>query len=216
MARAAKSFGIASLALAALGCGACWAPAGAADLIGSAMIVERDVHGTIENARYTKSAGDRVARDEIIETGPSSATQIEFVDRTKLSVGPSSQVKLDEFVYSGGDKARKVAVELLKGGFRFVSGRSGQRAYEIRTPHAVIGVRGTTIGFIVTEESTTVILKQGAISVCRRGTRTCSTARRAEQRIVVGRTVLQGPINKRPNDLDFADWCRGGGASCGL
>jgi hypothetical protein len=188
----------------------------ATELVGSALLVERDVFGTIEGARYTKAIGDRVARDEILETGPSSATQIEFLDKTRLTIGPSSQVKVDNFVYSDGTKASKVAIELLIGGFRFISGKSGQRAYEIRTPHAVIGVRGTTIGFIVTADNTTVILKQGAISVCRRATRACTSATKAEQRIVVRAGVLQGPLIRRVGDPDFTDWCKNGGASCGL
>ncbi len=188
----------------------------AAEFIGSATLIERDVHGVIDKARVLVKRGDRVERDEVIETSASSSAQFEFLDKTKLSIGPSSQVKLDEFAYSGGGKASKVAIELLLGGFRFVSGKSGRQAYEIRTPHAVIGVRGTTIGFIVTAQSTTVILKQGGITVCRRGTRVCADARSAEQRIIVRNDNLQGPLRRRANDPDFADWCRDRKARCGL
>jgi hypothetical protein len=81
--------------------------------------------------------------DKVITTGEGSA-YIHFIDDTVLTVGANSEVILDKFVFDG-DKARTATVQLVRGTLRFVTGLSDHRAYQIRTPVATIGVRGTTI-----------------------------------------------------------------------
>src|SRR5215207_8527996 len=97
-----------------------------------------------------------------------------FLDRTDLSIGGSATVKLDRFVYDPGGSARSVVVSSTKGVLRWVSGDSTSRAYEIRTPHAILGIRGTAFDLIVAPRETVVVLGQGVVSVCARlGPRNC-------------------------------------------
>jgi hypothetical protein len=81
--------------------------------------------------------------DHIITTGEGSA-YIHFIDDTVLTVGSNSEVVLDKFVFDG-DKAQTAVIQITRGTLRFVTGTSDHSAYQIKTPVATIGVRGTTI-----------------------------------------------------------------------
>ena len=52
---------------------------------------------------------------------------------------------LDQFVYAGEFNGQKMTVNLAKGIFRFTTGALDKRAYQINTPTAAIGVRGTVL-----------------------------------------------------------------------
>ena len=55
---------------------------------------------------------------------------------------------------------------MTSGAFRFVTGHSEKTAYKITTPLATIGVRGTTLDILSQRGSSTVVLQEGAASVC--------------------------------------------------
>ena len=83
-------------------------------------------------------------------------------------MGPGSRVTLNKFVYSGASRYEKATFQLVKGEFRFTTGASDKRAYEIQTPTATIGVRGTVLDIRVDAKvpGTLVVLQEGAASVC--------------------------------------------------
>lgn len=92
--------------------------------------------------------GGSVHANEIIKTGDSSSAQLLFVDQTSLLVGSKSEVKLDRFVYDPAGGNGKVVMNAGKGVFRFVSGTQNKKSYQINTPVATIGVRGTVFTFM--------------------------------------------------------------------
>jgi len=110
-----------------------------------------DVVSVVPAANYRRGGAVRELQvdglveqnDRVITTGEGSA-YIHFIDDTVLTVGANSEVVLDKFIFDG-DKARIAAVQLVRGTLRFVTGSSNHRAYQINTPVATIGVRGTTI-----------------------------------------------------------------------
>jgi len=94
--------------------------------------------------RILEAPGD-VFQGDLIVTDPQGQAQIRFVDDTRFVVGPNSRVRIDEFVFNPDGTASDVALNTLKGTFRFISGKSPHDAYSIRTPTMTIGVRGTAI-----------------------------------------------------------------------
>jgi len=88
------------------------------------------------------SGGSNVYSKETIRTGTSGQADMQFHDSSKLKVGPSSNVKLDKFVYDPNKSGGTVAVEATRGTFRFVTGSQGNGAYKIKTPYGTLGVRG--------------------------------------------------------------------------
>ena len=114
-----------------------------AQAIGSAASVRNQVEGVHGGQSQTLSSGSSVYSNELIRSGEASAAELVFVDKTKLSVGPKAEVRLDKFVYDPNKGGGKVVIEASRGAYRFVTGVQDHRNYEIKTPYASIGVRGT-------------------------------------------------------------------------
>ena len=116
--------------------------------------------------RVTRIAkGDEVVRNEVVRTAADSDARFVFRDDTNLSLAPGSTLKLDRTVFDD-PKLGDIAIKLTSGAFRFVTGNSNKEAYEIRTPIATVGVRGTTLDILVERRRNKVVLVAGAASVC--------------------------------------------------
>lgn len=153
--------------------------------IGSVIAVKPSVTGT---ASGMLSVGSVLHEDEVIQSASSGSADLLLRDNTRLRVGPGSTLKLDQFVYAGGQKASSVVLGLTKGTFRFVTGASAKKAYQIETPLASIGVRGTILNIGVSGRAVAVTLREGAADIClRRGINTgrCVAMNRIGQTLVV-------------------------------
>lgn len=137
--------------------------------IGVASAVVREVTGNAGGQPRQLSVGAGIFMDETIQTGAGSNSQLMFRDETTLSIGPSSAVVLDRFVYDPSGRASTFSVRAARGALRFVSGSSRPSAYQIRTPVATIGVRGTIVDVFVRSIGTVVVLSEGAADVCVNG-----------------------------------------------
>lgn len=93
--------------------------------------------------------GDAVYQGDTIETDNAS-TQIRFSDGSLVALRPRTSFKVEEYNYSGKqDGSERGVYNLLKGGFRTISGAIGKlnkANYSVRTPVATIGIRGTHYG----------------------------------------------------------------------
>ncbi len=117
-----------------------------AQSIGSAAAVKPEAHG----GGSTLQAGSSLYSNETVSTGQPGTAELQFNDNTKLSVGPSSNVRLDKFVYDPNNKgAGKLAINATKGAYRFITGEQDKKNYEIKTPYATLGVRGTVLEIVV-------------------------------------------------------------------
>ncbi|MCP5095761.1 MAG: FecR domain-containing protein, partial [Chloroflexi bacterium] len=77
-----------------------------------------------------------------------------------------ADVSLDDFVISD-DGITSATINVLKGAFRFVSGKSPEGTFKIKTPLSTIGIRGTMFDIYVKERGATdVILYSGKVNVC--------------------------------------------------
>ncbi len=136
--------------------------------IGSTALARNDVTRESAGASAPLVTGDSVFRNETVRTGADSNARLVFLDSTNLGVGPTSSVKLDQFVYVGELNGQKMTVNLAKGVFRFTTGVLDKKAYEITTPTAAIGVRGTVLDIAVQGPDTRVTLVEGQALVCPR------------------------------------------------
>ncbi|MGC2203117.1 MAG: FecR domain-containing protein [Stellaceae bacterium] len=97
--------------------------------------------------RTPANLGDPLFVKDVIETGPDGAIGVTFVDNTVFSAGPDSQLALDEFQFDSNDFQGSMLADMRRGTLAVVTGditRSSPGAMKIRTPTAVLGVRGTT------------------------------------------------------------------------
>ena len=143
---------------AALVLALCAAPALAqpAANIGVAATVIDKMQGSAGGER-TIGQGDKVYKDEVVQTGELGKGQLLFLDETTLTVGPNSRVTLDRFVYDPSRGTGTVTLTAVRGVFRFVSGSLPSQAYEIKTPAGSIGVRGTIFELLIELDGTVAI-----------------------------------------------------------
>ena len=152
----------------ALGACGAFAPAIAQERIGRAAVIRNDV-SQIAPRVIKISAGDEIFRDETVRTAADSDAKFVLRDDTNLSLGPGSTLKLDRAVFSGERSAGDIAVKLTSGAFRFITGHSTKESYKIVTPLATIGVRGTTLDFLIQRGRNVVVLQDGQARVCAGG-----------------------------------------------
>jgi hypothetical protein len=208
--RAATSFAAGSLAFFAL----LPATAFAQQRIGAAALVRNEVVQVRGPAISPIALGDPITRDEVVRTGIDSQAKVVFLDNTNLAIGPGSTVTMDRFVFSGGETAAQVGVNVVRGALRFTSGSSAARAYDIRTPVATIGVRGTVLDIRHVGGQTVVALVEGQATVCpRTGNRTrCVSLDTAGQVAVV--TSGAGAQRGAPGSFSMAGTCNAVGGLC--
>jgi hypothetical protein len=102
-------------------------------------------------------AGEDIAYKERIVTQEQGQAEILFLDRSSLSLGPNAEVVIDEFIYRPEDGTGKLTAELSKGLLRFIGGAlsKGDGQVSVRTPSAVIGIRGGIALIEVSPQGTT-------------------------------------------------------------
>jgi hypothetical protein len=106
--------------------------------IGSATSVQPEASGSIGG---TLAAGSGVHANETVKTGSAGQAGLRFNDQSNLSVGHSSQVRLDKFVYDPNKGTSSAVIEATRGTFRFSTGAQGGQV-KIKTPYGTLGTRG--------------------------------------------------------------------------
>jgi hypothetical protein len=141
--------------------------------VGTTVLVKKKVVGKLGPDERQLQAGFRVHRTELLQTGPQAQAELKLDDNTKVALGPEAELRLDEYVVAAGNDTKTVALKILKGTLRFLTGSNASESYKIETPSATIGVRGTILDvYIAPGGDTFVLLHQGEVEVCSRA-RTC-------------------------------------------
>ena len=139
---------IISIALLA-GLGTANAAAPSAPEIGKAELVVSEVRGRLGEITRELAIKDNVFSEEVVETQADAATRIVFLDGTELSMGPSSRMVLDRYVYDPNTGVGEMALKIVTGVFEFASGAIASSGYDIRTPFGNLGVRGTRCQMVI-------------------------------------------------------------------
>lgn len=181
----------------------------AAEVIGAAETVRNRVIGELPGALRTLVPESNVHRDEWIRTEAASATRLRFVDESDLRLGPQARIRLDAFVFSGKTSS---AMNLARGALRFISGDGPKGSYQIRTPVATIGLRGTAVDVVLRQGRVFVTLLDGAARVCTPGGQCSDLVNRCDYvEAGAGRVEPARPLN--PTIPTFNAVCSGPG--CG-
>jgi hypothetical protein len=149
-----KRFGIAVLGLAwallVSSFGFAQAPLGTRAGVAAAVRgpVQHISYRTPQGVGRNVTSGDTIQIGDRIVTGPGGGVQILLLDGTTFTVGPNSEVTIDEFVFNPSTGTGRLAANLAKGTMRVISGRLAkqeQEAIRIKLPMATVGVRGTMV-----------------------------------------------------------------------
>lgn len=134
------------------------APAHAADSVGAAS----SLRPKASQAQKSVPAADialnaAIYQNATLATAPQGALEVTFLDKSKLSMGGGSNIVVDKYVYDGSAGAGEQVLKYTKGAFRFISGTIPKDKVKIETPSVTIGIRGTTIRTLVTDDGTTTV-----------------------------------------------------------
>jgi len=114
--------------------------------VGSIKTVKGTASIVRGNAAVETKSGTRVFRNDTLRTGSDGALSMVFRDDTLLSIGPGSELHVNEFVFSPGEGKMSIVTRLLKGSAVYLSGiiaRLSPESVRFETPVANIGIRGT-------------------------------------------------------------------------
>lgn len=95
------------------------------------------------------SVGMRLEMSDILRTGPDGSVGVTMSDDSLLSVGPNSILALDRYDFDAVSNQGRFDATLKKGSLAVISGRIAKQAPDamtVRTPAAILGVRGTEFG----------------------------------------------------------------------
>ncbi len=146
---------LALLATAAPAGGAMAQAPSAPTKIGVAAAVNQQLTGAVPAApdRVLQIGNDVFHRERLVTDGRGQA-QMLFLDGSAFTVGPDSDLVLDEFIFDPASGTGKLAATAAKGVIRFVGGKlSKNQPVTITTPTATIGIRGG-IGIVSIDSAT--------------------------------------------------------------
>jgi hypothetical protein len=85
---------------------------------------------------------------DVVRTGAGGRIGITLKDGTRLSLGATSEVRIDRFAYAPGEGRLALALKVARGVAEYISGRIARLspgAVKIETPTSIIGIRGTRV-----------------------------------------------------------------------
>jgi len=132
---------LASIALAAAA-----GLAAAAD-VGRVVLAAGETTALRQGQAVRLSLGTMVQDADTLRTGAGSNLQVRFEDDSYVSMRENSELRVQEFRFSGqADGTERALFDLVKGGMRAITGLIGRvnhDNYRMTTPTSTIGIRGT-------------------------------------------------------------------------
>src|SRR6516165_2240341 len=129
------TLGLLLVGLLALQSAASWAET----RIGVAASTKPNADGITAGNSQALTPGSELYANETVRTGNLGQADLVFVDQTNLTVGPTSEVLLNKFVYDPTGAKGNVVFQATRGAFRFVTGTQDHRAYAVNTPYGSLG-----------------------------------------------------------------------------
>lgn len=108
--------------------------------------------------RLVAAVGMPVFQKDRIVTGRDGSIGLTLADNAMLSAGPDSVLALDTFRFDPGTHAGQLEVSLESGTLSAIAGKmveANPESMKVRTPAAVLGVRGTEFAVRVEESALT-------------------------------------------------------------
>lgn len=115
-------------------------------VIGYVKTVEGDATVVVAGNVVKALPGTPVQLGDVLKTGKQGSMGVTFRDNTIMSLGPDTEMTVDEYLYSPSKGDLKLGAAMTKGSLNYVSGviaKLKPEAVSIRTPTGIIGVRGT-------------------------------------------------------------------------
>ncbi len=113
---------------------------------GRVKVSKGDVHIERDGKRLAAPVGTTIQARDTVKTGADGSVGITFQDNSLLSAGPNSELVIERFVFDSTTHKGEFDTALKKGTLAVVSGKivkQSPEAMRVKTPAAIMGVRGT-------------------------------------------------------------------------
>jgi len=125
-----------------------WAPPAAGQDAEAGRVKVSRGAAWIERAgsRLPAGVGATVRASDVIVTGADGSVGITFADDSRLSIGPNTTLAIDRFAFDSTTHQGQFETSLRQGTLLGVSGKLAKQspqAMTVKTPAAILGVRGT-------------------------------------------------------------------------
>ena len=114
--------------------------------IGQVKIAKGRVTIERQGKAMPAAVGARLQVADVVRTGADGSVGITMDDDSLLSAGPNSALSLDNYAFDTTTNQGRLDTSLNKGTLSVISGRIAKQtpdAMTVRTPNAILGVRGT-------------------------------------------------------------------------
>jgi hypothetical protein len=108
-----------------------------------------------EGRAIAAAPGQVVFQADVLRTGSDGRLGVTLNDDTRVSLGPTTEVRIDRFAYGSADGGLGLALKFVRGVAAYVSGRIAKLSPDsvrLETPAAIVGVRGTTLAIRADEQ----------------------------------------------------------------
>jgi len=117
-----------------------------ADDVGQVKVAKGTVHVEREGKRLPAAVGMPIRQSDTLITGADGSAGVTFSDNSLLSTGPNSVLVVERYTFDTTTHAGAFDASLKKGTLAVVSGKMVKQSpgsMRVRTPAAIMGVRGT-------------------------------------------------------------------------
>lgn len=117
-----------------------------AEDVGQVKVAKGAVHVERDGKQLPATVGMGIRQSDVIVTGADGSAGVTFSDNSLLSTGPNSVLAVDRYNFDSTTHAGRFDASLRKGTLAVVSGKMVKQSpgsLRVRTPAAIMGVRGT-------------------------------------------------------------------------
>ncbi len=123
------------------------------EVIGRVVVSVGEMQASNRGSFRKLLRNSKVFKGDTLKTAANAYTQVRMKDGALLSLRPNTELVISEYNFNGReDGTERSFMELLRGGFRTITGYIGHKNksnYRVKTAVATIGIRGTHYGLMV-------------------------------------------------------------------
>lgn len=133
---------------------------------GKTLLTRGSVISKRASGNITLKRRSEIFEKDEIHVGKGARAQFRMIDKALISLQENSVLQIQSYHYQKDNQNNSVLLELLSGGLRTITGAIGKgnkKAYELRTPLATIGIRGTDYEVEIVRSGMYVAVWEGVI-----------------------------------------------------
>ncbi len=123
----------------------------------------------IDGKEIKAKIGQKVLPHDMVVAGKDSRAKIVMIDNNEINVAPETKVQIEKYELKPQEEKKNVLIKLLYGKVRAKVNQKydGENSFQVKTPSAVAGVRGTDFltGYSPSTRTSQVVTFSGRVAV---------------------------------------------------